>query len=103
MAIKTIRKANVKTQKQRNSVQREVRLMKLLHHPHIIHVDEVFEDEDQIYIVMEYANGGELFDYIVSKGLLKEKEARFFFRQILSAVDYCHKVKRTTYKMNINF
>jgi len=41
--------------------------------------------------MMEYANGGELFDYIVANKRVKEKEARSFFRQILSAVDYCHK------------
>lgn len=39
---------------------------------------------------MEYANGGELFDYIVANKRVKEKEARSFFRQVLSAVDYCH-------------
>jgi serine/threonine protein kinase len=91
VAIKVIEKANVKTHKQRNSVQREVRLMKLLHHPHIVEVMDIIENHDHIYIIMEYASGGELFDYIVSHGMVKEKEARVFFRQILSAVDYCHK------------
>jgi len=41
---------------------------------------------------MEYAVGGELFDYIVAHKRVKEKEARAFFRMVLSAVDYCHKV-----------
>lgn len=48
------------------------------------------ETSDSIYIMMEYANGGELFDYIVANKRVKEKEARGFFRQVLSAVDYCH-------------
>lgn len=65
--------------------------MKLLWHPNIIHVYDVFEDEKRIFIIMEYASGGELFDYIVAKGRLKEGESRRFFRQIISAVDYCHK------------
>lgn len=91
VAVKVIEKANVKTHKQRNSVQREVRLMKLLSHPHIVQVLDIIENNDQIYIIMEYASGGELFDYIVSHGMVKEKEARMFFRQVLSAVDYCHR------------
>ncbi|KAJ3377851.1 protein kinase, AMP-activated, alpha 2 catalytic subunit, partial [Lobulomyces angularis] len=90
VAIKTIQKADVKTAKQRNSVQREVRLMKLLYHPHIIHVYDINENDDEISIVMEYASGGELFDYIVSRGMLQENESRKFFRQMISAVDYCH-------------
>lgn len=55
---------------------------------------EIYETDDAIYIVMEHASGGELFDYIVACNRLKEREARQFFRQILSAVDYCHRVRR---------
>jgi 5'-AMP-activated protein kinase catalytic alpha subunit len=64
--------------------------MKLLHHPNIIGVVDVFETKGQYIIVMESATEGELFDYIVKNGYISEKESRFFFRQILSAVDYCH-------------
>lgn len=64
--------------------------MKLLKHPHIIDVRDVNENKDEISIIMEFASGGELFDYIVSKGMLKERESRIFFRQIISAVSYCH-------------
>ena len=92
MAIKIIEKANVKTMKQRNSVQREVRLSKLLYHPHIVKVYGIFENDEKIYIIMEYASGGELFDYIVNRGQLQENDGRVFFRQIISAIDYCHKV-----------
>jgi 5'-AMP-activated protein kinase catalytic alpha subunit len=42
-------------------------------------------------MVMEYVSGGELFDYIVKNGKLKEEEARRFFQQIISGVDYCHR------------
>lgn len=73
-------------------IQREIRFLKLLHHPHIVKVYDVIETTECIYIVMEYAKGGELFDYIVANKRLKDKDARHFFRQILSAVDYCHKV-----------
>jgi serine/threonine protein kinase len=66
--------------------------MKLLNHPHIVGVTDVYEGKDHYFIVMENASGGELFDYIVKNGMVKEPEARHFFRQILSAVDYCHQV-----------
>ena len=75
-----------------NRLQREIKFLKLLYHPHIIKVYDVIETTEQIYIIMEYANGGELFDYIVANKRVKEKEARSFFRQVLSAVNYCHQV-----------
>lgn len=85
-------KSNIKTPKQRVSVQREVRLMKLLNHPHIVSAQQVYESKDHYWIVMEHASCGELFDHIVKSGMVKEPEARRFFRQILSAVEYCHLV-----------
>jgi serine/threonine protein kinase len=88
-----IEKCNIQNEKQVARIQREIRFLKLLHHPHIVKVYDVLETVDAIYIVMEYAVGGELFDYIVAHKRLKEKEARAFFRQVLSAVDYCHKVR----------
>jgi MAP/microtubule affinity-regulating kinase len=65
--------------------------MKLLHHPNIVKLYEVIETKSTVFLVMEYASGGELYDYLVVHGKMKEKEARAKFRQILSAVSYCHK------------
>ncbi len=92
MAIKVLEKESIKNEKQVSRIQREIRFLKLLNHPNIVRVYEVVETPDAIYIVMEYIMGGELFDYIVVNKRVKEREARYFFRQVLSAVDYCHQV-----------
>ncbi|XP_022828577.1 MAP/microtubule affinity-regulating kinase 3-like isoform X4 [Spodoptera litura] len=82
-----------KTQLNPGSLQklfREVRIMKMLDHPNIVKLFQVIETEKTLYLVMEYASGGEVFDYLVLHGRMKEKEARAKFRQIVSAVQYCH-------------
>uniref|UniRef100_A0A3P9K5C4 MAP/microtubule affinity-regulating kinase 3 n=1 Tax=Oryzias latipes TaxID=8090 RepID=A0A3P9K5C4_ORYLA len=82
-----------KTQLNPTSLQklfREVRIMKGLNHPNIVKLFEVIETDKTLYLVMEYASGGEVFDYLVSHGRMKEVEARAKFRQIVSAVHYCH-------------
>ncbi|XP_073995090.1 serine/threonine-protein kinase MARK2-like isoform X14 [Rhodnius prolixus] len=85
-----------KTQLNPSSLQklfREVRIMKMLDHPNIVKLFQVIETEKTLYLVMEYASGGEVFDYLVLHGRMKEKEARAKFRQIVSAVQYCHQKK----------
>lgn len=70
-------------------IQREIRIMKLFRHPHIIKLYEVIETPTDILLIMEYVSGGELFEYIVSHGRLNENQARRFFQQIIGAVEYC--------------
>ena len=51
---------------------------------------EVIDTPSDIFVVMEFVSGGELFDYIVSRGRLAPDEARHFFHQIISGIEYCH-------------
>ncbi|CAN7993240.1 unnamed protein product [Ixodes hexagonus] len=71
-------------------VKLEIAALKDLSHQHICKLYQVIETETRIYLVLEYCPGGELFDYIVEKERISEKEARRFFRQIVSAVAYVH-------------
>ncbi|XP_076832110.1 serine/threonine-protein kinase SIK2-like [Brachyhypopomus gauderio] len=71
-------------------IYREVKIMKLLDHPHIVKLYQVMETKNMLYLVTEYAKNGELFDYLAKHGRLSETEARRRFWQILSAVEYCH-------------
>jgi calcium-dependent protein kinase len=86
-AIKQIPKTRIKRQ---DRLQNEVNIMRSADHPNIVKLFEVREDRRNVYLIQEYCEGGELFDYILSKGHLNEKEAANLFRQVLSAIRYLH-------------
>lgn len=92
VAIKFFKHRKFNTTQQLENCKREIEIMKLLNHPNIVKLIDVFEkkEEGTTFLVVEYVAGGELFDYIVANGMVKEKEGRQFFRQIVSAVEYCH-------------
>jgi len=71
-------------------LRREIEIMRKLRHEHIISLDSVYEEDDNIYLVLELATGGELFDQIISKGTYSERDAANIIRQILEAVAYMH-------------
>ncbi|KAG9037548.1 hypothetical protein FRB95_005130 [Tulasnella sp. JGI-2019a] len=73
------------------AIEREIVIMKLIDHPNVLSLYDVWETKSELYLVMEYVEGGELFDYLVSKGRLPRVEALHYFQQIIHAVDYCHR------------
>lgn len=90
VAVKILNKAKIKQLGMEEKVQREINILHLCTHPHIIRLYEVIDTPTDIFLVNEYVSGGELFDYIVAKGRLSPDEARNFFHQIVSGVEYCH-------------
>ena len=90
VAIKILEKHRIVDASDIERVSREIHILKIVRHPHIIQLFEIVETHKQLYLVMEYASGGELFDYIVKKKRLDEAEACRFFRQIISGVEFMH-------------
>ncbi|KAH9950975.1 snf 1 [Amylocystis lapponica] len=92
VAMKFISKQVIAATKTKTRVQREVEYMRTLRHPHIIKLYEVISTPTDIIIVLEYA-GGELFNYIVDHGHMPEPQARRFFQQLISGIEYSHRLK----------
>ncbi|XP_066935374.1 5'-AMP-activated protein kinase catalytic subunit alpha-2-like [Clytia hemisphaerica] len=91
VAIKILNRQKIKTLEVVGKIRREIQFLKLFRHPHIIKLYQVISTPSDIFMVMEFVSGGELFDYILKHGKLSEREARKFFQQIISGVDYCHR------------
>ena len=93
VAIKILEKNLIKGKREYEKIEREIKYLKLFTHPNIIKIYEVIENSSSFFIVMEYAPGGELFNYIVEKEKLSEKETSFFLYQIIQGVKEIHKKK----------
>ncbi|KAK6456855.1 uncharacterized protein RJT20DRAFT_134159 [Scheffersomyces xylosifermentans] len=91
VAIKLIKRASIlKDSDSEVKIHREINSLKLLSHPNIVSLVEVMKSGKYIGIVLEYASGGELFDYILTHKYLKENVAKKLFAQLVSGVDYMH-------------
>ncbi|KAK7363403.1 hypothetical protein VNO77_05545 [Canavalia gladiata] len=89
-AVKIIQKNKVVDLNITNQIKGEIATLKLLRHPNVVRLYEVLASKTKIYMVLEYVNGGELFDKIASKGKLTEDEGRRLFQQLIDGVSYCH-------------
>ncbi|KAL4612648.1 hypothetical protein ACB092_08G215700 [Castanea dentata] len=93
-AVKILIHERMERKKMEERVKREIEILKLLRHPHIIELYEVIDTPKKIYLVMEYAELGDLTVYMEAIGKLPEEEARKIFQQqIISGVEYCHEKK----------
>lgn len=73
-------------------LEREIAVMKLLEHDNIVRLFDVWENSNELYLIMEYVEGGELFHYVGQRKGLHEDEAIIIFRQIIAALLYCHRM-----------
>lgn len=91
---KTLHRAVKKCYKVRErdskALHREVNIMKLMDHPNVIRLYEVFEDRRCLYFVLEMCSGGELMEHIVNRQSLSEKDSARVIRQVLRGVAYMH-------------
>ncbi|XP_037364186.1 serine/threonine-protein kinase MARK2-like [Talpa occidentalis] len=87
VAIKTLREAKLRDLR---LLAGEVGCLKALHHPCMVELFQVVGTREELQLVMEYVEGGDLLDYLNEWGRLTENEARQIFRQIISALSYCH-------------
>ena len=91
VAVKIMDKAQIFSEPLNlNRIRREIAILKIVRHKNIIKLYELMETPHKIYLVMEYCNGGELFDYIVSKQHLTERQACRFFQEIIDSLEYLH-------------
>eukprot|EP00440_Ansanella_granifera_P043261 gb/GFBE01046897.1/.p1 GENE.gb/GFBE01046897.1/~~gb/GFBE01046897.1/.p1 ORF type:complete len:826 (+),score=112.13 gb/GFBE01046897.1/:1-2478(+) len=92
VAVKILEKERIVDVADVERVAREIHILKLVQHPHIIQLYEIIETPRQLYLIMEYCPGGELFDHIVASGRVREREACRFFHQIMAGVEQIHRV-----------
>ena len=93
VAIKIIEKNKISHEEDKIRMNREIEVLKKLRHPNIVHLYSVIDTEEKIYLITDYIKGIELFDYIVKKKKLTENESCIFFQQIISGIEYLHKIK----------
>jgi len=88
-AIKIINKSSL-TQDEKESLDNELKIMGMVDHPNIVRVQEYYECNGLVFIVMELMEGGELFDRLVEVEHYTEKQAVEAFRPLVDAIRYCH-------------
>ncbi|XP_057806128.1 CBL-interacting serine/threonine-protein kinase 1-like isoform X1 [Salvia miltiorrhiza] len=89
-AIKILEKNRIVDLNITDQIKREIGTLKLLKHPNVVRLHEVLASKAKIYMVLEYVNGGELFDRIASRGKYSEAQGRKLFQQLIDGVTYCH-------------
>lgn len=79
VAVKILEKEKIQDVSDVERVAREIHILKIVRHPNVVQLFEIIETSKELYLIMEYARGGELFDYIVSHKRVREKDACRFY------------------------
>ena len=90
VAIKILDKNKIESRDDLERIIREMQILIEMHNPFVIKVYKIYEDKNNFLIIMEYCEGGELFNYIVKKKRLSEEEASYFFYQLINGIEYIH-------------
>ena len=90
VAIKILKKKKMQKSKDKSRLEREISILKRLNHINVIKIYKITEELENYYIVMEYCENGELFNYIVAHQRLSEEETSYFFYQLINGLDYIH-------------
>ena len=93
VAIKILDKKRIVKERDKKRLEREINILKSLRHPNIVFLYCDIQTNSYIYLIMEYIKGTELLHYISANSKLTEEEACFYFRQIISSIEYLHKLK----------
>ena len=93
VAIKILDKRKITEDVDKEHVEREIKILKMLRHTNIVHLFYVIQNSTSISLIMEYSSGKDLFDYLAAKKRLSEMEACGLFQQLISGLDYLHKLK----------
>ena len=93
VAIKILDKEKIVRESDKTRLEREIRIMKIMYHNNIVHLYQVIENSKELFLIMEYISGKELFDYIINKRHLDELESCKFYQQIISGIEYLGKTK----------
>jgi len=92
VAVKILEKARIADVADVHRVAREIHILKIVHHSHVVQLYEIIETPDQLYLIMEYCSGGELFDHIVANGRIEEHEVCRFLHQIVAGIEQLHRL-----------
>ena len=90
VAIKILEKSKITSKDDMERINREITILRNFSHLNVIKINDIFETKDNYYILMEYCEKGELFNYIVEKQRLSEEEASYFYYQLINGLEYIH-------------
>lgn len=90
--VSSIPKVAEQIEQSQLAIEREIVVMKLVSHPNIMRLYDVWETSTELYLILEYVQGGELFDHLCRQGRLSTEESLRYFQQVIAAIDYCHRL-----------